>query len=217
MKSKAWSSPRRGNNPVSLFSGYLQFYCLTNARSSQPSWWEPSQAEEPGARLRITSEPPDGICQSALPTAMEMPWRLSLGPLQGVSCQSRSASSASLAAHLHSGGLRCQMPCHSAIRTHGRAAGRRRGTGHQPVALGIVGLDLRPRQGFDSQKGYCIFLCQLLLPPLFPSSVCLRVQAEGWTMACWPGEAGRASSHGFYCQYNFAQEFFEVRFSTLIS
>lgn len=36
-------------------------------------------------------------------------------------------------------------------------------------------------------------------------------------MACWPGEAGEASSHGFYCQYNFAQEFFEVRFSTLIS
>ena len=43
-------------------------------------------------------------------------------PLQGVSCQSGSAFSASLAAHLHSGGLRCQMRCRSAIRTRGRGA-----------------------------------------------------------------------------------------------
>lgn len=68
-------------------------------------------------------------------------------PLQGVSCQSRSASSA---ACLHSGGLRCQMLCRSAIRTCGMAAGHRCGAEHQLVALGIVGLDLRPRQGFDS-------------------------------------------------------------------
>lgn len=64
MKSKAWSSPRRGKRPVSLFSGYLQFYCLTNARGSLPWCREPAHTEEPRTQLRMAAEAPDGVCRS---------------------------------------------------------------------------------------------------------------------------------------------------------
>lgn len=94
-----------------------------------------------GAQLRITSEPPDSVCWRcglAFPTAVEMPWHLSLWfcflCLAGCPPACRWA----------------QMPCCSAIRTRGRVACCCCGTGHQLVALGIVGLVLRPRPGFDS-------------------------------------------------------------------
>lgn len=194
-----------GKNPVSLFSGYLEFYCLTNARGSQPSLWEPSQQRSPvpssGSLWALGRR---CWCQGlALLAAVEMPQH-PLRALTGMPCPSRSAPSASWGTW---------MLCCSATRTHSPSPQRR-----------------APAGGFGNPWTWPQTLARLWLverilhlPMSTPAAAFVPLArlplgaGSRVDEACWPGEAGRASSHGFYCQYNFAQEFFEVRFSTLIS
>lgn len=67
LKRKAWSSQRRGRNPISLFSGNLQSYCFTKARGSQPCARSQHKQRSPPCSSQIAPE-------LGSPTGMEMLW-----------------------------------------------------------------------------------------------------------------------------------------------
>lgn len=184
MKSKAWSSPRRGKRPVSLFSGYLQFYCLTNARGSLPWCREPAHTEEPRTQLRMAAEAPDGVCRSRggnAPGSEAVP--VLGGPLP-------------LAHRWPSGGLG-SVPRPRSIRV---ARGTSGGLWEPLDLTSDLGKALTRRKDTASSR------VGPRCPPPFPApSASRRGQGGGRR----PDGLGRAPSHGFYCQYNFAQEFFE--------